>query len=133
MTGSPPTIGLVLLTHGEIGQALIDVAEFILDRSLADIRVVSFRQSAAEKTGAEEIRKAIDSANLGHGVLVLTDLGGASPCNQVTRLPCSSEVAVVSGLNLAMLIRAWNYRDKPLGQATALATEGGVRDIRKCQ
>ncbi|HLF31606.1 MAG TPA: hypothetical protein VI566_11340 [Xanthomonadales bacterium] len=133
MNSTPPAIGLVLLTHGQIGRALIDVAEFILDRSLADIRVVSFRQSADEKTGDEEIRKAIDSANLGHGVLVLTDISGASPCNQVMRLPFSTEVAVVSGLNLAMLIRAWNYRDKPLCQLADLAVEGAIRDIRKCQ
>lgn len=129
-SGSSPT-GLVLLTHGQIGQALVEVAEFILGRSLADIRVVSFRQSAAEKTGDAEIRQAIETANQGAGVLVLTDIGGASPCNFASRLLGVTDVAVISGLNLAMLIRAWNYRDQPLRRLADLAQEGAIRDIRE--
>jgi len=131
MSPGAPATGLVLLTHGEIGRALIEVAEFILGRSLADIRVVSFRQSAAEKTGDAEIRQAIETANQGGGVLVLTDIGGASPCNFATRLSGVTDVAVISGLNLAMLIRAWNYRDQPLRRLADLAQEGAIRDIRE--
>lgn len=131
MTAAAAATGLVLLTHGKIGQALIEVAEFILGRSLDEIRVVSFRQSTAEKTDDAEIRRAIDTANLGGGVLVLTDIGGASPCNFATRLSGVTDVAVISGLNLAMLLRAWNYRDQPLRRLAELAQEGAIRDIRE--
>jgi mannose/fructose-specific phosphotransferase system component IIA len=121
--------GLVVVTHGQIGRAMIEVAEFILGQSLASIRFVSFRQSAMEKTGDDEIRKAIDNVDQGSGVLVLTDIGGASPCNYVARLIPSAHVAMVSGLNLAMLIRVWSYRSKPLRQLVKLATDGAIRDI----
>lgn len=129
---SPPLqTGLVVITHGQIGRSLIDVAEFILDQSLADIRFVSFRQSAMEETGEAEIRRAIDKAEHGQGVLVLTDIGGASPFNTVSRLLPEGSAALVNGINLAMLIRAWNYRDQPPAQLASLAAEGGVRDIRE--
>jgi PTS system mannose-specific IIA component len=108
---------------------MIEVAEFILGEPLAAVRCVPFRQSAADSTGDEEIRKAIASADQGSGVLVMTDVGGASPCNHVARLQTDANVAVVSGLNLAMLIRVWNYRSKPLRQLVELATEGAIRDI----
>jgi mannose/fructose-specific phosphotransferase system component IIA len=121
--------GLVIVTHGEIGRSLIDVAEFILDQSLSAVRFVSFRQSEMEKTDDDEIHKAIESADQGCGVLVLTDIGGASPCNYTARLLPSAHLAVVSGINLAMLIRVWNYRDRPLRQLVKLATEGAIRDI----
>ncbi len=133
-TGGPGTgsnTGLVLVTHGQIGQSLLDVAEFILDQSLAEVGFVSFRQSALDHTGAAEVRQAVRAADQGQGVLVLADLCGASPCNQVTSLLASSEVDLVTGLNLAMLLRAWNYRQQPPHQLAVLATEGAIRDIKE--
>jgi PTS system mannose-specific IIA component len=125
--------GIVLVTHGQIGRSLLDVAEFILDQSLAEVAFISFRQSAMEHTGASEIMRAIAAADQGQGVLVLTDVGGASPCNQVTTLLADSGAALVTGLNLAMLIRAWNYRQRDARQLATLAAEGAVRDIREYQ
>jgi len=121
--------GLVIVTHGQIGRALIEVAEFILDQSLSSVRFVSFRQSDMGNTGDDEINKAIEDVDQGQGVLVLTDIGGASPCNHVARLLAPDRVALVSGINLAMLIRVWNYRNKPLRQLAKLATDGAIRDI----
>jgi len=125
--------GLVVLTHGNIGRSLIEVAEFILEQSLSEIRLIAFEQSEIARTGENEIQKIIANANRGQGVLVLTDVGGASPCNCVTSLLHSDDVAVVSGLNLAMLLRVWNYRGKPLRQLVKLALEGAVRDIKECR
>ena len=129
MKAAPAETGLVIVTHGQIGRSMIEVAEFILGQSLATIGFVSFQQSEMEKTGDDEIQKAVAAADHGSGVLVLTDVGGASPCNNVARLLSTSNMALVSGLNLAMLIRAWNYRGKPLRQLAKLAAEGAVRDI----
>jgi len=121
--------GLVIVSHGQIGRSLIEVAEFILDQSLESVRFVSFQQSEMKKTGDDEIKRAIASADHGHGVLVMTDIGGASPCNYVAKMLSSDRIAMVSGINLAMLIRVWNYRDKPLRQLSKLAAAGAIRDI----
>ena len=133
MNAENANTGLLVLTHGSIGQSLIEVAEFILDQPLSEIEVLSFRQSALEETDDDEIQQAIRRADRGQGVLILTDVGGASPCNHATRLRCSEEVAVVSGLNLAMLIRAWSYRQHAPRELARLAAEGATRDIRACR
>ena len=125
--------GIVIVTHGQIGRSLIEVADFILGEPLDDVRFLPFRQSAMKETGDDELQRAVAEANRGQGVLVLTDIGGASPCNRVARILGSGDVAMVSGLNLAMLIRVWNYRQKPLAQLVDLATEGAIRDIKGYQ
>ncbi len=131
--GKENVTGLVLVTHGQIGRSLLDVAEFILAQSLAEVGFVSFRQSAMEHTSEAEIKLAISAADQGQGVLILTDLGGASPFNQVVRLLPESGIELVTGLNLAMLIRAWNYRQQAPHRLAILATEGAIRDIREYQ
>ena len=126
-----PSTGLVLVTHGQIGRSLLDVACFILDQSLDEVAFVSFRQSAMDSTGDDEINKAILAADQGQGVLIMTDLGGASPFNHVARLLPDTGVELVNGLNLAMLIRAWNYRQQAPNRLAVLAVEGAIRDIRE--
>jgi mannose/fructose-specific phosphotransferase system component IIA len=133
MNHSEMNTGLVLLTHGNIGQSLLEVAEFILGQPLSDVQTMSFQQSAVKKTGGDDIKRVIDRANQGQGVLIMADLGGASPCNFATALCGLPDVAVVSGLNLAMLIRTWTYRSKPLRQLVKIATEGAMRDIKECK
>ncbi|MEJ8569638.1 PTS sugar transporter subunit IIA [Elongatibacter sediminis] len=121
--------GLVVITHGQIGHALIEAAEFILDQPLGEIGCLSFRQTDGGCTSETEILAAIDAADQGSGVLVLADIGGASPCNAVNRLLPDDRTALVTGVNLAMLIRAWNYRSRPPAQLARMAALGAVRDI----
>ena len=84
-----------------------------------------------DSTGDDEINKAILAADQGQGVLIMTDLGGASPFNHVARLLPDTGVELVNGLNLAMLIRAWNYRQQTPNRLAVLAVEGAIRDIRE--
>jgi len=123
------SVGLVIVTHGQAGQSLIEVAEFILGQSLAEIRQVPFSQSAVHTTGQRELRQALQSSSHGQGILVMTDLIGASPANHVAELLGEFDAVMVSGLNLAMLLRVWNYRDQPLGVLARKAVEGGKRGI----
>jgi PTS system ascorbate-specific IIA component len=123
------SVGLVIITHGDTGRTLVEAGEFILGQSLDSIRTVSFRQSGQHRTGDEDIRAAAQAADQGQGVLVLTDLLGASPCNRVTRVMKEYRAMAVTGLNLAMLIRVWNYRDEPLPTLASIAAEGGKRGV----
>jgi len=134
---APSKTGLVVVTHGTIGQAMIEVAEFILGQTLDDVRFVPFQQSSMAETGDAEILQAVRLADQGQGVLVMTDICGASPYNTVagniSRLGSEQNVVMTCGLNLAMLIRVWNYRDRPPADLAKLASDGAVRDIRECQ
>ena len=61
----------------------------------------------------------------GNGVLILTDIYGATPCNLASKLLHPGRVEGIAGVSLPMLIRALTYRDKPLEQMLAKAISGG--------
>jgi len=123
------SVGIVVITHGQVGEAIIKAAEFILDHSLEDIRLVPFIQSGAYPTGHRELKAAIDQSDAGDGVLVMTDLVGASPANLASGLLPEIRGKVVTGINLAMLLRVWNYREMPLNTLASKAVAGGKRGI----
>jgi PTS system ascorbate-specific IIA component len=77
------------------------------------------------------LREVIDGADEGEGVLVLTDLACASPSNIVEQQLDACNERVVSGINLPMLLRTWNYRKDPLEQLAIRAVEGGLRGIEE--
>ena len=116
-------VGLLIVTHGRIGAAMLDEAREILGETLDNIRVLP----AAQCTSREALHDAIAEADRGDGVLVITDLGGASPANTALQAANGHRVAVVTGLNLPMLIRAWNYRDKALDDLARCTVEGARR------
>lgn len=125
------SVGILVITHGQIGEALIEAAEFILDRSLENIRLLPFTQTGAQPTTNRELRKAIGASDEGDGVLILTDLVGASPANLVSGLSVEIRAAMVTGINLPMLLRVWNYRMLPLEELAGKAVAGGKRGIEE--
>jgi mannose/fructose-specific phosphotransferase system component IIA len=122
-------VGIVIVTHGQTGQSLVNDAEFILGQSLGRIRCIEFNQSGGQAIGNAELKQLIAQSDRGAGVLVLTDLVGASPANLVTGLLGEFQATMVTGINLAMLIRVWNYRDTPLESLTRKAVQGGKRGV----
>ena len=123
------TVGIVIVTHGQAGQALVEVAEFILAQPMKGILQIPFNQSEAHATGEMELRTLLQEIDQGDGILVLTDLVGASPCNLLAGLLEEFTAVIVTGINLAMLLRVWNYRHQPLPELAAKAVEGGKRGI----
>jgi len=124
------SVGLVVVTHGMTGATLLEVAEFLLGDSLSEIRFVPFRQSGDNITTTEEVEAAMAAADAGDGLLVLTDLIGASPSNLVAERLEDHGGVMVTGLNLAMLMSVWNYRQQPLGLLARKAVESGRRGVK---
>jgi PTS system ascorbate-specific IIA component len=123
-------VGIVIVTHGQSGQSLVNDAEFILGQSLGRIRCIQFNQSGERSAVGDVIKQAISESDKGEGVLLLTDLVGASPANLVTSLLGDCHATMVTGINLAMLIRVWNYRDTVLETLTHKAARGGRRGVK---
>ena len=124
------SVGVVIVTHGATGDSLIEMAEFLLGESMAEIRFVPFRQSGDNITTIDEVSSAMAAANTGEGVPVLTDLMGASPSNLVVEHLEAHDGVLVTGLNLAMLMSVWNYRKQPLGLLARKAVESGRRSVK---
>lgn len=127
------SVGILIVTHGGAGADLLEVAEFILGESLAEIGFVPFRQSGDRLTTIAEVQAAMARADSGDGVLVLTDLPGASPANSVAKLLEAHAGVMVTGVNLAMLMSVWNYRNEPLGLLARKAVDSGRRSVKVFQ
>lgn len=121
------TVGLVLVTHGDIGCALLHQARQILDDPLEG--VASLAIDINDRSTGNNLGEAIAAAEQGAAVLVMTDLPGASPSNLAVEVGRQSGCSVIAGLNLPMLIRAWNYRNRPIDELKALAIEGGKQGV----
>ncbi len=124
------SVGILLITHCGVGAALLDVATQLL-RQLplkAEAFEVPFdSDSDALLPAASAALRRVDS---GAGVLVLTDLYGASPSNLAARLArLGTPVRRVSALNLPMLLRVMNYADLDLDELPAIAAAGARNGV----
>ena len=73
--------------------------------------------------------KLVKQLDHGNGVLVLTDLYGATPANLAAKLLVPGQVEGVAGVNLPMLVRALTYRKEPLKVVVGKAISGGVEGV----
>jgi PTS system ascorbate-specific IIA component len=73
--------------------------------------------------------RLVKQLDQGSGVLVLTDVYGATPGNIAARLLIPGRVEGVAGVNLPMLVRALTYRSEPLKTVVAKAMSGGVEGV----
>lgn len=124
-------IGILIVSHGAFGEALIHSASHVLGKRPLQVRQVGVTihdDPDAILPQALELVRRLDS---GDGVLVLTDLLGATPSNVATRLLRPGKVEGVSGASLPMLIRALTYRDEPLAAVVDKAVSGGREGVAR--
>ena len=122
-------IGVLIVTHGEIGTALLHSAAQILDSDLKQVATLSvWRQDDPDDLvlRARELLEGLDS---GDGVLVMTDIFGATPGNVVSRLLEDGRIEGVSGASLPMLLRVLTGRNGSLSAAVKRALTGGAEGV----
>ncbi len=123
-------IGIVIVTHSQLGDALIEAAEFILgNKPEATIAV-----SVDLKENAEKLRSKIETAikKVRHpkGVLILTDMFGGTPSNLSYSFLEEGKIEVISGVNLPILIKATSARqEEELGDLAVTLESFGKRSI----
>jgi len=125
------SVRIVILTHGEIGQVMVQHAETIMagEQTVQPV-VIGINQSEVQALDRQSVRKRITALDRGAGVLVLTDLYGASAANCMGNTTEDKPgYRMVSGLNLPMLLRVMNYSDRALDELTDIAIEGGRKGI----
>lgn len=126
------SVGLLIISHGNIGQAIYDAAMTVIGSSPLRTKIIPVQFN--HETGAimEQLQQASLELDSGDGVLVLTDMYGATPSNIVCELNLQ-KVAIISGLNLPMLIRLMNYPTLSLTELVEKALSGGQEGIMYCR
>ncbi|HXS53340.1 MAG TPA: PTS sugar transporter subunit IIA [Usitatibacter sp.] len=124
-------IGILLVSHGAFGESLIHSASHVLGKRplyLRQLGVTVHDDPDAILPVAEDLIRFLDQ---GDGVLVLTDIYGATPSNIAARLLRPGRVEGIAGMNLPMLIRALSYREEPLAVLLQKALAGGTEGITR--
>lgn len=104
-------IGIVIVTHGGLSDALIDTAELILGNRPDAVVSVSITPDEDVDRLRDKVARGVKAANRKEGVLVLTDMFGGTPSNLSYSLLEEGRVEVLSGANLPMVIKALNSRE----------------------
>lgn len=120
---------IVLLTHRDIGEAMVGAARHILGESPPALVCLTLEGDQALGALRDELRRTIRELDHGDGVLILTDLYGATPANLAAEMLAPGHVCCVSGLNLSMLLRALTHREGGLEAARAAALSGGREGV----
>lgn len=118
-------IGILIVSHGTFGESLIHCASHVLGKQPLSVRQVGVTIRDDPEILTPLARNLVRQIDTGAGVLVLTDMLGATPSNIATRLLEPGRVEGISGANLPMLIRALTYREEPLETVIAKAASGG--------
>jgi PTS system ascorbate-specific IIA component len=125
-------IGILIVSHGAFGESLIHSASHVLGRRPLYLRQVGVTVHDDPDEILPVAQDLIRFLDQGRGVLVMTDIYGATPSNIGSRLLEPGRVEGVSGVNLPMLIKALTHREgstleELVGKALAGAAEGIVR------
>jgi PTS system ascorbate-specific IIA component len=124
------SVGILLLTHTGAAAPYLPLVERLLGRLPLAIECYELAFDADLDAALPQASAALRRADGGDGVLILTDLYGASPSNLGARLAqLGTPVRRVAGLNLPMLLRVCNYADQPLDQIALTAVGGGKTGV----
>ncbi len=118
-------IGVVIIAHANLGDALIRCVSHVLGSRPPKFESLTIGKHDDAFSLLPQARELIASLDDGEGVLILSDIYGATPCNLACKLIVPGRVEIVTGVSLPMLVRAFTYRDKGLPTMTSKALSGG--------
>ncbi|HEX7403367.1 MAG TPA: PTS fructose transporter subunit IIA [Usitatibacter sp.] len=126
-------IGILIVSHGAFGESLIHSASHVLGKRplfLRQLGVTVHDDPDAILPVAEDLIRFLDQ---GQGVLVLSDIYGATPSNIAVKLLKPGKVEGAAGVNLPMLIRALTYRNEPLESLLEKALSGAIEGVMRME
>jgi PTS system mannose-specific IIA component len=122
-------IGLVLVTHGALADEFKLALEHVVGPQEA-VETIAIGPDDNMENRREDILKAVDNADDGSGVVILTDMFGGTPSNLAISVMQNRDVEVIAGVNLPMLVKLARVRaEMPIKDAVNLAQEAGRKYI----
>lgn len=123
-------IGILVVTHANLGHALIETVEFILGSEQEHLKPVSINIQEDPDSLRKKIKSGISKVKTDSGVIILTDMFGGTPSNLSYSFLEEGRIEVISGVNLPILLKAVNSRKKmDMEQLTTSLIEHGKRSI----
>ena len=123
-----PMTGLFIIAHAPLASALRTAALHAFPEAAQALAAYDVPADASVDVALEEAGCCLAALGAAE-TLILTDVFGATPCNLARQLAEQPGVRVVAGVNVPMLWRALNYRQKPLDDMVALALAGAAQGV----
>jgi PTS system mannose-specific IIA component len=122
-------IGLLIISHCDLGREFLNAAELILGR-LEAADAISITQTTESEEVLKQISEKLKALDQGEGVLVLTDMFGGTPSNLSLSFLKEERVEVLTGVNLPMVVSVAQDRESlSLSQLGEKAQQAGRRSI----
>lgn len=124
-------IGILIISHGDLGNSLIHCANHVMGKKPEYLMHFGVTIQDDPDVAIPKVLELLRRLDCGDGVLILSDICGATPCNIANRLVSPGRVECLSGANLPMLVRALTYRNEPLESVVEKALAGGKEGVMR--
>jgi len=122
-------IGILIIAHDTLPESLVKAVTHVLGARPPQFETLSVSASDDPLNLLPAAREAVQALDTGEGVLIFSDIYGATPCNLASKLLVPGRVEVVAGVNLPMLVRAFTYRVKGMDTLITKAISGGCDGV----
>ena len=118
-------VGILLVTHNGLGDSLLDCVRHVTGSVPAHLMSLSVMADDDPQKKEDEARALVKLLDRGNGVLLLTDIYGATPSNIARKLCQPGHIEGVAGVNLPMLLRVACAPNLSLAVCAQRALQGG--------
>ena len=125
-------IGLLIITHESIGEAYRSLAQHFFPHGTPEnIHILGVQPDEDQDDIINDAIAKLQEFPENHGVLIMTDIFGATPCNAARRMVRADKSAILTGLNAPMMIKAIQYSSQAenLSDFTETVKEAAIRGI----
>lgn len=105
-------IGILIVTHGGLGQSLLDTTEIILGKPSENVLALSIDLTQNVDLLHDKLAEALECLPAEDGILLLTDMFGGTPSNLGYSFMEEGRIEVIAGVNLPMVVQAISWRKK---------------------
>jgi PTS system mannose-specific IIA component len=122
-------IGVLIVAHGTLSDSLADAVTHVLGARPPQFETLQVAATDDPLHLLPKARALVDQLDTGAGVLIFSDIYGATPSNLTAKLLVAGRIEAVAGVNLPMLVRAFTYRDKGMETMIKKAISGGCDGV----
>jgi PTS system ascorbate-specific IIA component len=122
-------IGILIITHGTLGESLIHCASHVLNKRPPRLKQLGVTAQDDPALLLPQARTSVRELDDGSGVLILSDMYGGTPSNLAAKLVAPGKIEAVAGVSLPMVIRVLTYRDRDLQTIVTKAISGGCEGV----
>ena len=122
-------IGILIVAHDSLGDSLVRAVTHVLGTRPPQLEVLSVAATDDPLQLLPAAREQVARLDSGDGVLIFSDIYGATPCNLACKLLQPGRVEGLAGVNLPMLVRAFTYRTRDMETMVKKAVSGGCDGV----